>query len=264
VPSKLRASRVRASRLLASAALAAGLAGGVLGVTGVAGAQTGDGGPPAESGRPPGGHGPKLEAAARALNLSEDDLRAQLRDGETIAQVAQAQGVDVQTVIDAMVAEATARIDQAVQEGDLTAEEANERKANLQERITRLVNEGKPKGGGPRGRGPKLEAAAEALGLSEEDLREQLRDGKTLAQVAEDRDVDKQKVIDAMVAEATARIDQKVQDGDLTAEEANERKANLEERITMLVNEGPQRGRDGGPGGPPREGNEGQSQNQSS
>jgi ribosomal protein S20 len=144
-------SKLRASRLFASAALAAGLAaGGVLGVT-VAGAQTGDGGPPAESGRPPGGHGPKLEAAARALNLSEDDLRAQLRDGKTIAQVAQAQGVDVQTVIDAMVAEATARIDQAVQEGDLTAEEANERKANLEERITTLVDEGPQRGheGGP-------------------------------------------------------------------------------------------------------------------
>jgi ribosomal protein S20 len=258
-------SKLRASRMVAATALTAALAaGGVIGTAAVAGAQTGDGGPPAESGRPHGGHGPKLEAAARALNLSEDDLRAQLRDGKTIAQVAQAQGVDVQTVIDAIVAEATARIDQAVQEGDLTAEEANERKANLQERITRLVNEGKPKGGGPRGRGPKLEAAAEALGVSEEDLREQLRDGKTLAQVAEDRNVDKQKVIDAMVAEATARIDQAVQEGDLTAEEAKERKANLEERITTLVDEGPQRGHDGGPGGPRREGNEGRSQTQSS
>jgi ribosomal protein S20 len=258
-------SKLRASRVVAATALTAALAGGgVLGTAAVAGAQTGDGWPPAESGRPPAGHGPKLDAAARALNLSEDDLRAQLRDGKTIAQVAQTQGVDVQTVIDAMVAEATARIDEAVQEGDLTAEEGNERKANLEERITRLVSEGKPKGGGPRGRGPKLEAAAEPLGLSEEDLREQLRDGKTLAQVAEDRNVDKQKVIDAMVAEAITRIDQKVQDGDLTAEEANERKAELEERITTLVNEGPRRGRDGGPGGPPREGNEGQSQNQSS
>jgi hypothetical protein len=57
-----------------------------------------------------------------------------------------------------MVAEATARIDQKVQEGDLSADEANERKAELQERITRLVNEGPPERGegprGPRGDGP--------------------------------------------------------------------------------------------------------------
>jgi ribosomal protein S20 len=247
-------SKLRASRVLASTALAASLAGGgVLGTAAVAGAQTGDDRPPAESDRPPGGHGPKLEAAAQALGLSEDDLRTRLREGNTIAQVAQAQGVDVQTVIDAMVAAANARIDQEVQEGELTAEEANERKANLPESITRLVNEGKPRGGGPHGRGPKLEAAAEALGVSEEELREQLRDGKTIAQVAEDRDVDKQQVIDAMVAAATERIDQKVQEGDLAAEEANERKADLEERITTLVNEGPRRNGEGRPDGPPRE-----------
>jgi ribosomal protein S20 len=248
-------SKLRASRVLASTALAASLAGGgVLGTAAVAVAQTGDDMPPAESDRPPGGHGPKLEAAAQALGLSEDDLRTRLRDGNTtIAKVAQAQGVDVQTVIDAMVAAANARIDQEVQQGELTAEEANERKANLPERITRLVNEGKPRGGGPHGRGPKLEAAAEALGVSEEDLREQLRDGKAIAQVAEDRDVDKQAVIDAMVAAATERIDQKVREGDLTAEEANERKADLEERITTLVNEGPRRNGEGRPDGPPRE-----------
>jgi hypothetical protein len=142
------------SKLLASAVAASTLVGGAaFGVTGVAGAQTGDDRPPAEAG-PPRGHGPKLDAAAEALNLSADDLRARLRDGGTLAQVAQEQNVDVQAVIDAMVADATARIDQKVQEGDLTAEEANERKANLEERITRLVNEGPPERGGRGERGP--------------------------------------------------------------------------------------------------------------
>ena len=260
-------SKLRASRVLASAALATGLAGGgVLGVTAVAGAQTGDDRPPAESGRPPGGHGPKLDAAARALNLSVDELRSKLEGDKTIAQVAEEQGVNVQTVIDAMVADATAHIDQKVEDGDLTADQANERKANLQERITTLVNEGKPRGGGPRGHGPKLEAAAQALGVSTDELREQLRDGKTLAQVAEDRDVGKQKVIDAMVAEATARIDEKVQTGDITTEQANERKAELEEHITTLVDEGPRHRDEGGPRreGGNREPNQGQPQDQSS
>ena len=162
-----------------------------------------------------------------------------------------------------MVADATAHIDQAVQDGRLTADQANERKANLQERITKLVNEGKPKGEG-RGHGPKLDAAAKALGVGTDELRAQLRDGKTIAQVADDRNVDKQKVIDAMVADATEHIDQAVKDGKLTADQANERKSGLKDRITTLVNDGPQKGRDGGPGGPPPSGDQGQSQNQSS
>jgi hypothetical protein len=156
-------SKLRASRLLASVVAASTLVGGAaFGATGVAGAQTDDGEgpnrPPAEAG-PGRGHGPKLDAAAEALNLSVEDLREQLRDGRTLAQVAQEQNVDVQTVIDAMVADATARIDQKVQEGELSAEEANERKAELEERITRLVNEGPRERGerGERGEGPPPE-----------------------------------------------------------------------------------------------------------
>ena len=130
------------SKLLASAVAASALAGGAtFAAAGIAGAQSGDDRPPAEAGRP-GGHRPKLDAAAQALNLSVDDLRAKLRDGKTLAQVALDQNVDKQKVIDAMVADATAHIDQAVQDGKLTADQANERKSNLQDRITRLVNEG--------------------------------------------------------------------------------------------------------------------------
>jgi hypothetical protein len=247
------------SRLLASAVAVSVLTGSaVFGLTGVAGAQTGDDRPPAESGRfggCRGGPGANLDVAAQALNLSVEDLRERLRDGRTLAQVAQEQNVDVQSVIDAMVAAASAHIDEEVQEGDLTADEANERKANLEERITRLVNEGPQRHGGPRGHGAGFDAAAQALGISEEELREQLRDGKTIAQVAQERNVDVQRVIDAMVADVNARIDEKVQEGDLTADEANEKKAELRERITELVNEGPRRHRDRGEG-PPGERNE--------
>jgi ribosomal protein S20 len=264
-------SKLRVSRVLAATAVAATLAGGsVLGATAVAGAQTGGDRPPAEADRPPDGRGPGLDAAAQALGVSIDDLRSKLEGGATIAQVAQQQGVDVQTVINAMVSDATAHIDQAVQEGRLTADQASERKANLQDRITRLVNEGKPKGEG-RGHGPKLDAAAKALGVSTDELRQQLQGGKTIAQVAQDRNVDKQKVIDAMVKDAEEHLDQAVKDGKLTADQASQRKARLPERITSLVNNGPQRDRDDGPGGPDREqggqqqaGQQSQSQGQSS
>jgi ribosomal protein S20 len=228
----------------------------------VAGAQTGGDRPrPRPTGRPAG----TARARRRRQGAEPERRRPAIEAGgrQTIAQVAQEQGVDAQTVIDAMVADATAHIDQAVQDGRLTADQANERKANLQERITKLVNEGKPKGEG-RGHGPKLDAAAKALGVGTDELRAQLRDGKTIAQVADDRNVDKQKVIDAMVADATEHIDQAVKDGKLTADQANERKSGLKDRITTLVNDGPQKGRDGGPGGPPPSGDQGQSQNQSS
>ena len=95
----------------------------------------------------PGGHRgfhPRLDAAADAIGITEDELRAALRDGSSIAEVAEANDVDVQTVIDALVADATAHIDEEVAEGDLTEDEAAERKADLEERITALVNGERP------------------------------------------------------------------------------------------------------------------------
>jgi hypothetical protein len=95
-----------------------------------------------------GGREIDLSAAAQALNLSDDELRDALSDGDTLAEVAEEQGVDVQTVVDALVAAAQERLASAVQAGRLTQEEADEKAADLQERVTALVQEG-----GPLGRG---------------------------------------------------------------------------------------------------------------
>lgn len=160
---------MKKNTLMASVALTAGLAvggvaGALLGVPGLSGAQDAttiqaqQPTPPPDGpgGRCLHGHRRGLEAAARALNMSVEDLRTQLRNGQTIAAVARSRGVNVQTVIDAMVADATHRIDQAVKDGKLTAEQAAQKKQGLAERITRMVNEGPPpRPGGPRaGRPP--------------------------------------------------------------------------------------------------------------
>ena len=83
--------------------------------------------------------------------MTSDELRTALQDGSTIAEVAAAQGVDVQTVIDALVAEATTRIAERVTAGDLTQAEADAKIADLTTRITEQVNSGMPMGGPGRG-----------------------------------------------------------------------------------------------------------------
>ena len=109
----------------------------------------------------PGHHGPGKgikggDTAAEALGITTDELREALRDGATIAEIAALQGVDVQSVIDAMVAEASERLAEAVENGRITQEEADEKLAELGEKITDVVNNGRPEGEGPRGpRGPR-------------------------------------------------------------------------------------------------------------
>jgi len=72
------------------------------------------------------GRGPGLATAAKAIGISEADLLTELRAGKSIAQVAQAKGVDPAKVISAIVDEAKAKM--------------AERAATLQERVTEHVN----------------------------------------------------------------------------------------------------------------------------
>jgi hypothetical protein len=106
-------------------------------------------GGPGHGGRGPG---PGLTAVASAIGISEVDLRTALQGGDTIADVARAKGVDVTTVIDAIVAEMNSHLDEAVAAGRLTQAQADERKANANERATDLVN-GELPARGPGGPG---------------------------------------------------------------------------------------------------------------
>ncbi len=85
-----------------------------------------------------------LEAVADALEIELEELSDLVRDGQTIAEIAEANGVDPQQVIDALVAEAQQRLDRLVEDGRLEESELAERLAEATERITELVNEGFP------------------------------------------------------------------------------------------------------------------------
>ena len=87
------------------------------------------------------------EVLAGLLGIDVETLRSELRDGKTVAEIAAEQGVDVQTVIDSLVAEAKAHLDLSVESGRLTQEEADAELAEVTERITDFVNNGRPERG---------------------------------------------------------------------------------------------------------------------
>jgi hypothetical protein len=117
-----------------------------------------------------------------------------------------------------------------VGDGSITQEQADEVATTLDEA-------GLGGGGGHHGRGLDLAAAAEALGMGEDDLRTALEaDGATLAQVAEDRGVAVDTVVQALVTAEEERIAQAVTDGRITQQQADERLADLEQRVTDRVN----------------------------
>jgi uncharacterized protein YidB (DUF937 family) len=151
---------------------------------------------------------------AETIGITTEDLRAALRDDQTLAEIAEANGADPQEVVDVLVANGTARLQALVDAGRIEQATADERVAGLPERATDLVNGDLER---PGRRHPRavagLRTAADVIGITVQELGTALRDGQTIAQVAEANGVDPQEVIDALVARSTERIT-KVVNGD--------------------------------------------------
>ena len=108
------------------------------------------------------------EEVADLLGVDSEVLRDWIHGGGTLAEIAEQNGVSVDAVVDLIVEQKNERIDTAVGNGHIDIETADEKRAELEERVTTRVNEGRPERGegegvGPRGdRGPRGGAGAPA------------------------------------------------------------------------------------------------------
>ena len=90
------------------------------------------------------GLGVASEALTDLLGVDGEELRTQLRDGATLAEIAEAQGVGSDAVVDELVAELQERLDNAVENGRIDQAEADEKLADAEARITDMVDNGRP------------------------------------------------------------------------------------------------------------------------
>lgn len=173
----------------------------------------------------PGGE--LLDAAAQALHLTPAQLRQKLSDGKTtIADVARQQGVDVNTVIDAMVNADRDRITNIVNNPLPRFDFQNPGPGKLL--VPRL-------GVGIMGRG--LDDVAKALGITTTELKNDLANGMSIADIAKSKNIDVNTVIDQLVADASAKIDRAVQNGSVTQSQADQMKSAIRSAITAFVND---------------------------
>jgi hypothetical protein len=185
-----------------------------------------------------------LAAAAKYLGLTESALRDQLNDGKSLADVAKAQNKDLNGLKDAILAAAKTDLDKAVSDKRITQSQADDVYNRLKDRIDDMVNgqlrfRGPGGPGGPhlfRAFGDDLSAAAKYLGLTESALRDQLQDGKSLADVAKAQNKDVSGLKDAILAAQKADLDKAVSDEKLTQSQADGIYDQLESHIDDVVN----------------------------
>jgi hypothetical protein len=103
-------------------------------------------GPGGGPGRPGFGFGPgmSLSAAAKFLGLSDDELRTQLRDGKSLADVAKAKGTSTGDLKTAMKTAITSELDQAVKDNRLTADQRTKILADIDQRLDDLISGTRP------------------------------------------------------------------------------------------------------------------------
>ena len=74
------------------------------------------------------------------------------------------------------------------------------------------------------------------LGLTQAQVQALRHDGLSLAQIADKQNVDPQRLVDALVARWTSRIDARVANGALTGDEATKLKAEVQTQAKSMVN----------------------------
>ena len=170
-----------------------------------------------------------LDAAAKALNLSTEDLLQKLSDGKTtIADVAKDQKVDVQTVIDAMDAVAKSDISNLVNnpfpafghfhaKGGLGGIGAMGPAVSACPAVRRSV--ASASGSAARWaarstRSPRRSASRRRI------CSRDLRNGQSIADIAKSKNVDVNKLITTLVTDAKSQIDAAVKAGHLSQDQA--------------------------------------------
>jgi hypothetical protein len=237
---------------------------------------------PERGSRGPGGrHGMRggpghLGQVADFLGVDADVIQEGLEAGETLADIAAANGSSGTALVDSLVADLTEKLDGAVADERIDQEKADEILDDATEKITTMVNSTQAEIQAIREaeRAEKMaerearqverqETLASVVGVPFEDIQAALEEGETtLAEyaAANGNQLSLEQLVDGLVAPAEADLAEKVADGTLTQDEADERLADVTERITERVQsvpgDGPhgERGDRGGRRGPGRGG----------
>lgn len=206
-----------------------------------------------------------FKATQDTTGLTRQELLTQLSaDGATYASVITANKKTVDEVKTATTKIITDRLNQAVSNGRLAQKEVDALLAKLPAALDAAINAGLPEmlqqardnrnnrvdaRLDARAAGELVKVTADQTGLTQREVLQQLRDGKTLADVAKSKNIEPSAIVTATVASLTTQINQQVTNGRLTQEQADAQLKDLSQKLTDLMNaQNPLQGQGNRPG----------------
>lgn len=187
-------------------------------------------------------------AIEEQTGLTQEELRARLQGGESLADIIQAEGGDLDAVVAAALMGLDEKVAALVEAGRLESNQVDEYKAAVEQRVRDwLAGTYEGKRGKGRGRlGGKANGlvafVSEQTGVSVEDIRARLAEDESLADVIEEAEGDQAAVIDAAMEAFETRLTAAIESGRVDADKANELRDGMRQRIESALEA------DGGPG----------------
>jgi hypothetical protein len=142
-------------------------------------------------------------------------------------------GIDVQTLRNAQQAALDQVLQDAVASGRLKQEQADKIKEQPKLAGALLMKRGAERI--KAAFGDIFAAAANALGMSPDELKVELRNGKSVAQIASEKNIPLSDVKTAVTSEITNNVNEAVANGDLRQEQADKILSGLSERLDQVL-----------------------------
>src|SRR5581483_1099755 len=183
-----------------------------------------------------------LQTAADTIHIDRATLVQELRSGKSIADVANEHNVSPDTVSKAIVDAATPRLSSLQSSGKLTANQVQKIEQRLPQAVDKLVNHKGTAKGTARARLRQqvlkgaLQTAADTIHIDRATLVQELRSGKSIADVANEHNVSPDTVSKAIVDAATNRLSSLQSSGKLTADQVQKIEQRLPQAVDKLVN----------------------------
>jgi hypothetical protein len=157
---------------------------------------------------------PILDEAASILGTDKQALEKELQGGKSLVEVAKEKGISEADLTAKLLDLRKSKIDEAVKSGRLDAAKADKFKQQMAEHLTFMLNQkGLPSGHEQHGKKshsglrPDYEKLAGTLGMTKDQLKSELKGGKSLTEIAAAKGISKDQLIETIKTQLTPSIE---------------------------------------------------------
>lgn len=157
---------------------------------------------------------PIFEEAAKVIGISTEELIKQVQQGKSIVEVAKSKGISEKKLSSKLMAMRVEKLNEAVKSGKITKENAAKIKEKMSEHLKFMLNrKGLPESHFAKHKQHMLlnqEQIAAMLGITREELVNQLKAGRSLSEIAQEKGISRDQLIQKMKDQLTPFIEKRI------------------------------------------------------